>query len=189
MADVPAVIFDDPVLVALLAVVLRAGIAWQRGLTYREVIVLESAKRNIARTLERLLPITLPLLGWTIPSPAQAGRALTREAHVADHVTTVDASPREIVRAIRPPFQPNLFSTSKYRVANDSVEWAHTQWAIYYDHDGDPWKTHIYFFVVGPETAVYAHTEPSEATPEAHTRGGEQLPGDAHGKFAEVYND
>jgi len=170
--DVPELIYSEPLLATALAAVLVALVHYQRGLAYREVVALEYLKARVFDALDA--------------QATKHGRPLAREVHADDFVTTIDATPREIVRQIRPPAQPNLTSTAKFRIIDGDVEWAHSQWAIRYDHDGDAMQTHVVLFTNGTETAVYAHVEPSVTTPEDHTEG-EQLHGDAHSKFADAY--
>jgi len=162
--------------VVALAVVLRIGIAYQRGLSYREVVAIEWMKTHGARHFNAWLT-------------RRFDRPLTQEAHTEDFIGVIEATPREIVSGVRPPFQPNLFSTAKYRTHDDNAEWAHSQWAEYYDRDGEPWQTHVYLFPVDGQTAVYAHTEPSVTDPDAHEGGEQQRAGDVDGRFVEAWGD
>jgi hypothetical protein len=184
--DIPALIHGNALLLGALAVVMIVLVNYQKGLTYREAVVTEFAKARVFSALETVLPVTLPRIG-RIPSPSQLDRPLTREAHADDFVGTIDATPREIVSTVRPPFQPNLTSTAKYRVLDGQTVWAHSQWAEIYRQDGQDWQTHLILFPAGNATDVYVHVEAPPTDPERHTEG-EQLLGDAHGRFSEAWN-
>lgn len=190
--NVPDLIYGEPLLLAALAAGMVVLVHYQRGLTYREVVVLEYLKARLFDALDA--------------KATKHGRPLAREAHAGDFVTTIDATPREIVNRTRPPFQPNLTSTAKFRIlgvdetrsdssadgtsgpVNGDVEWAHSQWASHYEHEGDAMQTHLVLFTDGTETAVYAHVEAPPTDPERHTEG-EQLHGDAHERFADAYRE
>ena len=174
--DVPELIYGNPLLLAGLAAVLVLLVNYQKGLSYREVVVLSYLKVGVFAALDAVA--------------SRYGRSLATEAHDEDYLTTLDVPPRTIVRKVRPPAQPNLTSTAKYRTANDDAadrQWAHSQWAIRYDRDGEPWQTHVYLFT-NPDgsTDVYAHVERSVTDPEGHTEG-KQINGDHHQRVADAY--
>lgn len=184
--DIPSLIHGNALLLGALAVAMIVLVNYQKGLTYRECVFAEFAKARASNALETHLPITLPRIG-RIPSPSQLGRPLTREAHAADFIGTIDATPREIISNVRPPFQPNLTSTAKYRILDGETYWAHSQWAEIYQHEGESWQTHAILFPTGDATDVYVHVEAPPTDPDRHTEG-EQLAGDAHGRFSKAWS-
>jgi len=168
--DIPALIYDNPLAVAVLTGLLIIAVYYMRTLSYRETVVAEFVK---ARAFVALNPVA-----------SRRGRPLIREAKEADYVDTLDATPREIVRQVRPPFQPNLLSTAKYRRLNGGRDWAHSQWAAYH---GDGLQTHLMIYDNGNGRCdIYAHVESDVRSPAAHT-DGDQRPGDADGIFREEY--
>lgn len=172
-SDIPEYIYSEPILLAALAAIMGLAVHYQRGLTYREVTTAETLKVSLFKRLDGVA--------------SDYGRPLAREIAEEDFVTTVDATPRELVSEVRPPFEPNLTSTAKFLEADGHREWAHSQWAHRYEHSGREMQTHIVLFT-RPErgTAVYAHVEASITDPEEHTEG-EQLHGDVHQRFADAF--
>lgn len=164
--------FDSPLGVAVLAAVIGAIVKWQRGLSYREVVTLQTIAN-------RLYPV-LDLVA------SRYGRPLTRRKRHPDRdpdfYDSLPVSPREFVREIRPPFQPQLLSTAKWRREAGAKRFIHSQW-VYYHDDGQ--QTHVYLWAVDGGVEVYAHVEPSVRVPDKHHLG-DQESGDARGALADA---
>jgi len=167
-------IVSHPVLSVALAAIIILLVHYQRGLAYREVIA-----------IERLRQWVFPLLDARATAK---GRPLLTERDPpredADHIATLSAPPRAIVRDLRAGgFEPQLLSTVKYYVIDGQRTVAHSQWAFYHDDDQ---QTHVYLFVDGEETHVYAHVEPAVFLPDAHHGGEDQQAGDTRGVVADA---
>jgi len=78
-----------------------------------------------------------------------------------DYVTTADAPPDVVERALVYPYQRNLASTRKYRTHHcGSKQWADGSYA--YDPRDEPWQHHAYLFPSEDGgTDIYAHEEAS----------------------------
>lgn len=170
MAPDATTILENPALLAALTGAIIVLVHYQRGLSYREVV-----------GLQWLTTLVFPAVN---AKAAERGRPLIREKGPAgedpDYVETLPVGPREVIRELRPPFEPQLLSTAKYRTGeNGGREWIHSQW-VYYHDDGH--QTHVYLFTNGGETDVYAHVEPAVTVPTEHHLGDQQ-PGDARGAY------
>lgn len=79
----------------------------------------------------------------------------------ADYVTTANAPPDAVERALVYPYQRNLASTRKYRTHHcGRKQWADGSFA--FDPRDEPWQHHVYLFTTQDDgTDIYAHEEVS----------------------------
>lgn len=185
-SDIPSAVYDRPALLAILLVAVAAAVHWQAGLSYREYILAHRLKCYLFSILN--------------PAATRHGRPLVRTKGPAgqsdEFVTTVKKPPRAVARRLHGPFETHLVATAKarerlrpdpYDYPTKELQFAHSQWVTFYDIDGERWQTEVYLFERSHWTDVYAHAEPAVTDPQNHTEG-RQLPGDAHGKFAEIFD-
>jgi len=157
---------DNPWSVLLVALVMRAGLAYQRQLTWYEYRTLHGVRRMLFPVLARVLPYD------SFVNP-KGGR---------DDAEYLDTRP-ESVRAVAKQLQSHngslhLLSSIKRRPAEhgDPLTRAHVVWT---HADGN--QTEAYLFANDDGTTdVYAHFEASVRRPIEHLTGG-QTDGDARG--------
>jgi len=178
MTDIIALL-SDPLAATVLGVILVALIIWQRGIPTRAVPGAFWLKQRLVRV--------------AAPAAKKRGLTIMREKDDSEFIRPTRLSPEQVMRRIRPQFQPALVSNAKYRMTDGQRQWCHSQWAARYDADdnGDgklePRRTHVYLFADGiGGTDVYAHVEDGIATPYEHLTDP-MTKGDADGKFAEAF--
>jgi hypothetical protein len=153
----PTLLEQYPALLAALALVMRAVLAWQRSLTWYEY-----------RTLHGLKRFVLPRLGTGINE--KGGR------DDAEFITTVDRSPRKTVGTLREAGAVLHLVCSLKRRPDGALTYAH----LIFEHGDD--QTEAFLFANGDGTTdVYAHFEPGPETPLEHLGGDEQEDGDPRG--------
>jgi len=154
-----------PVLVAILALVMRAGLAWQSELSWYEYRTLHGLKRLLFPRLEGRLPVGLV--------NEKGGR------EDAEFITTLSRTPRQVVSDLRAAGGTlHLIASVKRRPAEygDPLTRAH----IIFTEGND--QTEAYLFKNSDGTTdVYAHYEPSPSTPLEHLGGDQQDDGDPKG--------
>jgi hypothetical protein len=159
---------DSPALLVALALVMRAGLAWQRSLTWPEYRLLHGGKRLLFPVLQRRAP-----LGFDSFVNAKGGR------DDAEYLRTYQASVRDTVsRLTAAGGSLHLLNSIKRRPGEhgDPLTAAHVVW----DHGTD--QTEAYLFANADGTTdVYAHFEPSPEMPLEHLGGGQQQDGDPRG--------
>lgn len=147
---------ESPELAVALGLLLRAGLAWQKELSWYEYRTLHGLKRVAFPTLEALMPGNLFV-------NAKGGR------DDAEFLTTVDASIRETVRDLRADGGSlHLISSIKRRPTGngDTLTRAHVVWT-----DGGD-QTEAYLFANDDGTTdLYAHVEASVTDPVGHLTG------------------
>lgn len=181
-SDIPEFIYSHPALLAILVVVVAALVQAQAGLSYRQYIAAHRAKCYVFSILD--------------PVATKHGRPLVHVKGPADQDEefdrTIQEPPARVAKRLHGPFETHLVASAKGREQRTATgkrfQWTHSQWVQIYQHEGQAWQTEVYLFKRGGWTDVYVHVEPAVIRPEAHT-DGQQLDGDAHGKFAEVYGD
>lgn len=174
MTDIPSIIFGNELLVGVLTILMLAGIQYQRTLRTKEYLLYHKLKCRVFKILD--------------PIARKYGHFMITTKGKDEYVTTVEKRPVEVINEQRPKFVPNLLSGAKRRrLGNDGpYQWTHSQWATYYEKDGESWQTETYLFDNGDGTAdIYCHAEKSVSDPEGHLED-KQLNGDAHGKLNEV---
>jgi len=165
---------QNPELVAILTVVMLVLVQYQRTLTYSEVVKYTRLKQKLAVLLDSY-------------SRKHLNRPLVREKGRLDFVERVDMTPREFVKRVSPPFEPNLTSNVKYRVRDDvrEKEFVHSQWAYIYEKDGERKQTHLYLYAKGDTVDVFVHVETPVTSPIGHLENPQEH-GDADGKYRGV---
>jgi hypothetical protein len=108
------------------------------------------------------------------------GHSFTMEKGARDYITTADASPDAVERALASAdYQRNLVSTRKYRTHHDGgKQWAVGSWVL--DPADTDWQHHVFLFPA-PDggTDVYGHKESTVRDPVDHVTDG-VIPGDPH---------
>jgi len=162
---------SNPELLALVAVVARAALAWQRGLSWTEYRTAHGIKRLLFPVLERRLPI----ISWVNEK---------RGRDDAEFLGTHDADVRAVAgRLTDAGGHLHLVNSVKRRPATqgDPLSMAH----VVFTHD-DATQTEAYLFRNDDGTTdVYTHHEPDPTRPLAHL-GGEQSNGDPHHVVSEA---
>jgi hypothetical protein len=164
----------NPWAVVALAVVMRAGLAWQRSLSWPEYRLLHGVKRRLFPILQRRAP-----LGFDSFVNAKGGR------EDAEFLRTVPASVPDVVGWLsRGDGSLHLLNSVKRRpdTHGDPLSAAHVVWV-----HPDGTQTEAYLFANADGTTdVYAHTEPSPSRPLAHLGGEAQSDGDVRGIVTEA---
>ena len=113
-----------------------------------------------------------------------------REKGPADYVTTANASPDAVERALMGPYQRNLASTRKYREHhNDGRQYAVGSFvtAVPAHDDGLARQHHVYLFP-SPSggTDIYAHEETRVTEGAEHLTDTQQEHGDPQGRVTDL---
>lgn len=148
------VVVSWPLLAALLATLLRAGLAWQAELSWPEYRLLHGAKRVTFPTLQRLP------LGFDSFVNHKDGR------DDAEFLTTRAASPKAVVGHLRSAGGSlHLINSVKRRPdgLGDPLSVAHVVWT----HDEAQTEAFLFHNADGT-TDVYAHHETSVTDPDGH---------------------
>jgi hypothetical protein len=160
---------EYPEAAVILGLLMRAGLAWQRELSWYEYRTLHGVKRLAFPALEALAP-------GTIFINDKRGRT------DAEYLSTVAATPRQVARRLRRDGGSlHLLSSVKRRPPDhgDTLSRAH----VVYTEGGDQTEAYLFCNDDG-STDVYAHAEASVARPVAHLTGP-QRDGDPEG-FVEL---
>jgi hypothetical protein len=170
----PDLLEQYPLLLAALALAMRAVLAYQRSLTWYEY-----------RTLHGLKRLLLPRLGVGING--KGGR------EDAEYIATVEQSPRQTVSTLREagavlhlvcslkrrPERPNQSERKQSENTirkRDQYTYAHLIW----EHGDD--QTEAYLFANADGTTdIFSHFEPGPETPLEHLGGEQQADGDPRG--------
>jgi hypothetical protein len=160
-----------PILIAVVAILARAGLAWQRGLTWTEYRAIHGLRRRAFAALD--------------PTADDLGRSLVNEKGGRDdpeYLATVSGSVTDVVGVLRAGGATlHLLSTVKRR-PDGSLSAAHLVWT-----HADGQQTEAYLFANDDGTVgIYAHIEASVTDPENHVGGDEQRPGDPRGVVADA---
>lgn len=107
------------------------------------------------------------------------GHAWVREKGDRDYITTAEAAPGVIEKALTEAgYQRNLASTRKFRTYHGGGK----QWAVgsyVYDPAGTEWQHHVFLFEAPDGTTdVYGHREVSVREGKEHVLESNQEPGD-----------
>jgi len=164
-----------PIAIILVAIAVRAAVAWQRELTWTEYVFAHGAKGVLFPVVQRLsdrsdrLP-TLPLVS-------------SKGGHEdGEYLGTSQKGTKAVVSALRAEgHELHLVSSLKRRDAvyyDGGYEYsiAHTR----YVHD-DGMQTECYLFAAPDGIDVYAHLEPGVEDPENHLDIAQQVDGDPRG--------
>lgn len=158
---------EYPWVVPIVAIALRALLAWQSSLSWPEYRTLHGIKRLVFPVLDRRVPV----LSWV---NAKGGR------DDAEYLTTVDTGVRATTRRlIDGGGRLHLLNSIKRRDgdAGDPFTLSHVVWL-----HGDGTQTEAYLFRNDDGTTdVYAHHEPAPSKPLAHLGGEDQSDGDVRG--------
>lgn len=162
---------EYPAVAVALGLLLRAGLAWQRGLSWYEYRTLHGLKRLVFPVLDARLTFVSFVNG--------------KGGHDdAEYLRTVDASVPELVGTLRNAGGTlHLISALKRRPATrgDPLTRAHLVWT----HD-DGHQTEAYLFANDDGTTdVYAHVETGVTDPLGHLTDT-QTDGDARGIVADA---
>lgn len=159
-------ILTNPVLTALLAIVLLAIAHYVRGVGPRETILLDRFRRVLWRTLDDVV--------------SRHGRPLLTDKTNADaeFITTVDGDLLTLLRALwSVGFRWNPLSTVKYRRVDGTRRFALS--VVYRDTVDAEDQQDVHVFRNGDGTFdVYGHYEPSVTNPADHVGADAQVPGD-----------
>ena len=159
-----------PALVAVLAVVMRAGLAWQSSLSWPEYRTAHGLKRWLFPALQEWQP-----LGYDSFVNFKGGR------DDPEFLRTVDADVRTVARQLTDAGGAlHLLNSVKYREGGygDRLSMAHV---VFLSADGED-QTEAYLFRNDDGTTdVFAHHEASPARPLAHLGADEQSDGDPTG--------
>jgi hypothetical protein len=149
-------LFENPVAVLALALVLRAGLAWQRSLTWPEYRTLHGIKRLLFPVLQRRRPF-----GFAEFVNEKGARS------DPEFVTTEHGGVKDVVGLCRDAGGSlHLLSSIKRRPPEhgDKLSMAHVVWT----HD-DGTQTECYVFRNSDGTTdVYTHHETSVSDPDGH---------------------
>jgi len=164
--DVVTLLQENPELAAGLAVVIRAVLAWQRGLSWTEYRTIHALKRGTFPYLDRVVPGNLFV---NAKGYRQGGEFLT----------TREQSVRSVFKQlVSEGGSPHVVSSLKRRRLPNTVEYsaAHVRWG-----HADGTQTECYLFRNGDGTCdVYAHAEASPTDAVDHLTGP-QPDGDPYG--------
>jgi len=168
-------ILSNPSPLAILAGVVRATLAWQRGLTWPEYRLAHGLKRLLAPRLDHRLP------GVSLVN--DKGRH-----DDAEYLTTTAAPLGVVVRACRAAGASlHLVNSLKRRPAangqRDEFSVAHLVWT---HDDGRQTEAFLFPAAKGRGVDVYAHAEASVADPAEHLRETQQVDGDPRGVVRSV---
>lgn len=159
---------STPELAVLVAILMRAGLAWQRSLSWPEYRTLHGLKRRVFPVLDRLEPF-----GFTSFVNPKRGRT------DAEYLTTVRGDYRGVVTTLRNGGGSlHLISSVKRRPDDhgDPYSAAHLVWT----HD-DGSQTEAFLFENDDgSTDVYVHAETSVTDPDGHL-SDPQTDGDPRG--------
>jgi hypothetical protein len=157
-------IAQNPELAALAALILRAILAWQRGLSWPEYRALHGVKRVLFPVLNRFSPVFVFRKGGH-NHPEFLGHS--------------EAPPREVVQELRSAgFGLHLLASLKVRPERQA-----TYAQLVMTHD-DGTQTEVYAFRGSGGTAVYAHHERSAGSIR-HLTDTDQVNGDPRGVVPE----
>jgi hypothetical protein len=184
-------LLQNPVFVAGLAVVMRAALAWQRGLSWPEYRILHGLKLIVFPPLQRYSPAALPapirrvpVLGRVLTAMLTFNELVNRKGgrDGGEYVTTAPVGLKAVTGQLRdaggslhlinslkrrPPGHGNLYS-------GVHLVWTHA----------DGTQTEVFGFANDDGTSDwYAHHETSVSDPEGHLSDG-QTDGDPRGVLA-----
>jgi hypothetical protein len=158
---------NGPVLIAVITLLVAAGVHYQRGLTYREYMGLMRLKRRVFPLLDRLSPGGFDSFVHVKGAPQDD----------TEFYTWTEKSERELWRLCKQNGgSPHLISSVKRRV-DGHLSNLHFVW---YHDDGS--QTELYYFEDG---AVYAHNETDTRDVEGHLSDGIE-PGDPKDVLAPI---
>lgn len=166
MAQLPAV-FDDPVALAVLTLVVAALVYWQRDLTWREYQTVHQIKLRVLPLLDRHTNLFV----------------VSRKGDYTDpeFLLSMASAPEETFNTLRDAGgSPHLINAVKMRPApvtgTRQYAIAHLVWS----HD-DGSQTEAYLFSNNGQTDVYAHHEAGVRNPRKHYENTNQQDGDPRG--------
>ena len=151
-------LLENPELVILVGLLMRAGLAWQRELSWYEYRTLHGLKRMLFPTLDRVEP-----MGFGLFVTEKGGR------NDGEYIVTASNSVREVVSGLRSEGGSlHLLSSIKRRSSGrgDTLSRAH----VVFTNDGE--QTEVYLFANDDgSTDVYTHKEASVTRPNDHLEG------------------
>jgi len=152
--DVVSILADNPWLVVVLGILLRAGLAYQRSLTWPEYRTAHGIKRWVFPILQR----TAPVLSWVNEKGGRDDPEFV--------VTTADGVRRTTKRLTAAGGSLHLISSVKRRpdTHGDPLSRAHVVWTL---HDGQQVEAYLFSNDNGT-TDVYVHEETSVDDPVGH---------------------
>jgi len=163
---------SNPELLALVAVVARAALAWQRGLSWSEYRTAHGIKRWVFPVLQRRVPV----LSWVNEKGGRSdaeylGTEADRVRAVAKRLTAAGG-------------HLHLVNSVKRRpdTHGDPLSMAHV---VFRHTDGTQTEAFL-FHNADATTDLYAHFEPDPTRPLAHLGGESQSDGDPRGVVSEA---
>ena len=181
LINIQEVVFDNPLALAALTLVMILGVHYQRGLSFREYRALQRGKNAVFPALD----------SWARSNGHFLVRTKGREGPESpEHLSTTPASPREVYRELRDAgFSPHLLASAKRRPHPAGEGWQYAWAQLIYNHPEVTGQTEVYLFrQPGGGTAIYAHNETSVTDPEGHLRD-EQVDGDPLGTVPASLNE
>jgi len=158
---------NGPVVVAVVTLLVAAGVHYQKGLTYREYMSIMRFKRRVFPVLDRLSPGGFKSFVHVKGAPQDD----------TEFYTWTDKTTRELWRLFKANGgSPHLISSAKRRV-DGPLSTLHFVW---YHDDGS--QTECYIF---PDGAVYVHNETDTRDVEGHLSDG-ITPGDPKDVLAPI---
>ena len=159
-------IFGDPALVALLAVVIRAVVAYQRGLSWYEYRTLHGLKRLLFPRLDGRVGVSL----------VNEKGGVSDDEFVGHRTGSVKTIARTLVRAGGSYHLVCSIKRRHLRGRRQEYSAAHVVWF----HDDDT-QTEAYLFKHKRGVDVYAHHETAVTDPDGHIENTQQVDGDPRG--------
>lgn len=167
-----------PFAIVIVAILVRAAVAWQRELTWREYVVAHGIKRIVfpilQRASERSIKVpTLPLVS-------------TKGGHSdAEYLGTSQFDTKTVVHGLRENgHELHLVNSLKRRDAvygsGNEYTVAHTR----YVHENGK-QSEVYLFDAPNGTDIYCHHEPGVESPADHLDVSKQVDGDVRGVVPE----
>jgi hypothetical protein len=164
------VLLDNPEVLVALVILLRAGLAWQRSLSYPEFRTVHAAKRATFPTLQRVTPSGLSFVNTK------------GYRDDAEYLLTVDESVRAVAQRLRAGGGSyHVISSIKRRETPDGPQYSRVH-VVWTHEDGQQTECYLFPAVDNGDgrTDVYAHLEASVTDPDDHL-DGPQPDGDPRG--------
>lgn len=157
-----------PVLAVLLGVILRAGLAWQKGLTWPEYRAIHRARRWV---FIRLDGRTDGFDSWVNDKGGRGD---------PEFIATVDMGLKATAKRLkRDGGSYHVLSSIKRRMVTRPEGSTYSDAHVIFDRPGGN-QVEAYLFDNGDGTTdLYSHVEPSPSNPADHLGGDKQTPGDS----------
>jgi hypothetical protein len=170
--NIETFVLGNPVIVALLTIIMILGYHWQKGLTYQEFMAVHTAKSIVFQALDSYF--------------RSKGRPLVKIVPYQDpdFVCSVDKSPKQVAnKLLANGYSAHLISMLKIRQTGDKQQVCHSQWS---KQTANSNQIEVYLFVSGDATEVYAHREGSILNPRKHLESKQK---DGSAMVRELFNE